>query len=84
MWKNAGRAVGCSSCNETGYKGRLGLHELLEGSDAIKSLIKRKAEIEQIRNQAIKDGMTTLKQDGILKCFQGLTDMREVRRVCIK
>ncbi len=78
------RAVGCSSCNETGYKGRLGLHELLEGSDAIKSLIKRKAEIEQIRNQAIKDGMTTLKQDGILKCFQGLTDMREVRRVCIK
>jgi type II secretory ATPase GspE/PulE/Tfp pilus assembly ATPase PilB-like protein len=62
----------------------LGLHELLEGTDAIKTLIKRKSEIEFIRKQAIEDGMTTLKQDGILKCFQGLTDLKEVRKVCIK
>ncbi|HPX61286.1 MAG TPA: ATPase, T2SS/T4P/T4SS family, partial [Deltaproteobacteria bacterium] len=78
------KAVGCPKCNGTGYKGRLGLHELLEGTDAMKTLVKRKSEIEQIRNQAIADGMTTLKQDGILKCFQGLTDLKEVRRVCIK
>ena len=78
------KAVGCPKCNNTGYKGRLGLHELLEGTDAIKALVKRKSEIEQIRQQSILDGMTTLKQDGILKCFQGLTDLKEVRRVCIK
>jgi type II secretory ATPase GspE/PulE/Tfp pilus assembly ATPase PilB-like protein len=75
---------GCPKCNDSGYKGRLGLHELLEGTDRMKSLVKKKAEVEDIRNQAISDGMTTLKQDGILKAFQGLTDLREVRRVCIK
>ena len=80
LWK----AVGCQKCGDTGYKGRLGLHELLEGTDAIKSLVKRKSEIELIRNQAIEDGMTTLKQDGILKCLEGLTDLKEVRKVCIK
>jgi len=78
------KAVGCAKCGESGYKGRLGLHELLEGTDPMKSLIKRKSEIEAIRRQAINDGMTTLKQDGILKCFQGLTDIKEVRKVCIK
>ncbi|MBI5485268.1 MAG: GspE/PulE family protein [Deltaproteobacteria bacterium] len=78
------KAVGCPKCSDTGYKGRLGLHELLEGTDPIKALVKRKSEIEFIRKQAIEDGMTTLKQDGILKCFEGLTDLKEVRRVCIK
>jgi len=78
------KAVGCPKCGESGYKGRLGLHELLEGTDPMKALIKHKSEIESIRRQAINDGMTTLKQDGILKCFQGLTDLKEVRKVCIK
>ncbi|MBT0664417.1 GspE/PulE family protein [Geobacter pelophilus] len=78
------RPVGCEKCNDSGYKGRVGLHELLEGTDAMKSLVKRKAEVEHIRAQAIKDGMTTLKQDGILKVLQGITDLKEVRRVCIK
>jgi type II secretory ATPase GspE/PulE/Tfp pilus assembly ATPase PilB-like protein len=78
------KAVGCAKCGDSGYKGRLGLHELLSGTDPMKALIKRKSEIELIRRQAIDDGMTTLKQDGILKCFSGLTDMKEVRKVCIK
>lgn len=78
------KAVGCPKCGDSGYKGRLGLHELLEGTDPIKALVKRKSEIELIRKQAMEDGMTTLKQDGILKCFQGLTDLKEVRKVCIK
>lgn len=78
------RPKGCPKCNNTGYKGRLGLHELLECTDEMKALIKRKADIDLIRAQAIKDGMTTLKQDGFLKAFQGLTDLREVRSVCIK
>ena len=78
------RPVGCHKCNDTGYKGRVGLHELLEGTDAMRSLIKRKSEVEMVRQQAIDDGMTTLKQDGILKALQGITDLKEVRRVCIK
>lgn len=78
------KPVGCPKCGDSGYKGRCGLHELLEGTDPMKALIKRKSEIEAIRQQAIKDGMTTLKQDGILKCFQGITDLKEVRKVCIK
>lgn len=80
LWK----AAGCPKCGDSGYKGRLGIHELLQGTDEMRTLIKRKSEIEQIRRQAIADGMTTLKQDGILKCFQGLTDLKEVRKVCIK
>ncbi len=78
------RAKGCPKCGDSGYKGRIGLHELLEGTDEMKTLIKRKSEIEFIRRQAISDGMTTLKQDGILKCFSGHTDLHEVRKVCIK
>lgn len=78
------KPVGCQKCNNTGYKGRLGIHEILECTDELKSLIKKKADIDEIRRQAIKDGMTTLKQDGILKVFQGLTDLKEIRRVCIK
>lgn len=78
------RPVGCPKCNHSGYKGRLGIHEILECTDNLKSLIKKKADIDLIRKQAIKDGMTTLKQDGILKVFQGLTDLKEIRRVCIK
>ena len=78
------RAKGCPKCNGSGYKGRLGLHELLECGDEMKVLIKGKAEVAELRRQAIGDGMTTLKQDGILKCLQGLTDIHEVRRVCIK
>ena len=78
------RPTGCTKCGNAGYKGRLGLHEILECTDEMKSLIKKKAEVDIIRKQAIADGMTTLKQDGILKAFQGLTDLKEVRRVCIK
>ncbi|RQW87018.1 MAG: pilus assembly protein PilB [Geobacter sp.] len=76
--------VGCEECGNTGYHGRLGIHELLECSDEIKGLIKRKPEVTEIRQTAISDGMTTLKQDGILKAFQHLTDIHEVRRICIK
>ena len=78
------KPVGCDYCHNTGYKGRLGIHELLECSDGIKSLIKKKAETGLIRELAIREGMTTLKQDGILKVLQGLTDIHEIRRVCIR
>lgn len=77
-------AVGCNRCNNTGYKGRLGIHEVLECTPSLRGLIKRRADTDSVRALAANDGMTTLKQDGIIKVFQGLTDILEVRRVCIK
>lgn len=73
----------CDACAGTGYKGRMGIHELLEGTPEIKRLIKKKANSEEILETSASQGMTTLKQDGIVKAFSGLTDMGEVRRVCI-
>ncbi len=78
------RPVGCDQCNNTGYRGRMGIHELLIGTDEMKRMIQIKAPMEQIREQAIKDGMTTLKQDGIEKILNGYCDMLQVRKVCIK
>jgi type II secretory ATPase GspE/PulE/Tfp pilus assembly ATPase PilB-like protein len=77
------KAVGCGTCSDTGYRGRLGIHELMEGTSNIKLMIKKQADTEQLFVQAIKEGMATLKQDGIQKVFRGLTDISEVRRVCI-
>jgi len=75
---------GCDACNNTGYRGRMGLHELLMGTDEMKRLIQSMGKMEELREQAIKDGMTTLKQDGIEKVFKGNTDFMQVRKVCIK
>jgi len=74
---------GCEVCAGSGYKGRMGIHELMEGTPSIKDLIKRQGTAEELFSQASKEGMTTLKQDGIQKVLQGLTDMNEIRRVCI-
>jgi type II secretory ATPase GspE/PulE/Tfp pilus assembly ATPase PilB-like protein len=78
------RSVGCEKCNGSGYKGRMGIHELIEGTPEIKMLIKKQATSQDLAKQAIKDGMTTLKQDGVHKVLEGISDMREVRRVCIE
>jgi len=78
------RSLGCEKCNGSGYKGRMGIHELIEGTPEIKLLIKKQATSQDLAKQAIKDGMTTLKQDGVHKVFEGITDMREVRRVCVE
>ena len=77
------RAVGCDSCSNTGYRGRMGIHELMEGTPKIKLMIKKQANTELLFAQAMKEGMSTLRQDGIMKVFKGITDMAEVRRVCI-
>jgi type II secretory ATPase GspE/PulE/Tfp pilus assembly ATPase PilB-like protein len=78
------RPKGCPRCGNTGYRGRTGIHEILVGSDALKSLIQSRARMEEIRAQAVEDGMTTLMQDGIRKVFLGMTDLIQVRKVCIK
>jgi type II secretory ATPase GspE/PulE/Tfp pilus assembly ATPase PilB-like protein len=78
------RANGCDKCNNTGYKGRTAIVELLDGTDEMKSLIQGKAMMETLRQQAIKDGMTSLMQDGIRRVLLGETDIQQVRKVCIK
>jgi type II secretory ATPase GspE/PulE/Tfp pilus assembly ATPase PilB-like protein len=72
------RKVGCGQC-VGGYKGRVGVHELMINSSGIKDQIKRRKPTEEIREQAVTEGMLTLKQDGMMKVLQGLTDMDQVR-----
>ena len=78
------RPVGCEVCNKSGYRGRTGIHELLIGTDAIKEIIQPHVRIETLREQAIKDGMSTLKKDGIEKIFGGNCNLLQVRKVCMK
>jgi type II secretory ATPase GspE/PulE/Tfp pilus assembly ATPase PilB-like protein len=78
------RPKGCPKCANSGYKGRMGLHELLVGTDEMKRKIQKREPIEELRNQAMRDGMTTLLQDGIQKVVQGFTDFKQVRAVCMK
>ncbi|GBG13287.1 MSHA biogenesis protein MshE [Novimethylophilus kurashikiensis] len=75
-------AVGCPNCDQTGYKGRLGLHELLFGTPEIRRLIQNRAPVADILAAALDAGMLTLKQDGIQKVLMGDTDIARVRATC--
>ncbi len=77
------KPVGCPNCSDTGYAGRTGMHECLEGTDEIKRMVMKQAMVEDLRKQALMDGMTTLKQDGIYKVFKGDCDLKQVMAVCI-
>jgi type II secretory ATPase GspE/PulE/Tfp pilus assembly ATPase PilB-like protein len=76
--------VGCDKCNRTGYKGRVGLHELLVADDESKRLIQERARVADIFTAAVAAGMRTLKMDGMEKILMGLTDLKQVRSVCIR
>lgn len=76
--------VGCEVCGGSGYKGRVGLHELLVGTDPLKKNIQEHARVAEMVATALEHGMRTLKQDGIEKVLMGITDMKQVRAVCIK
>ncbi|OYU46413.1 MAG: secretion system protein E [Burkholderiales bacterium PBB4] len=69
---------GCEACEGRGYKGRLGIYELMLNSDAIRHLVRQRSAASDIRQSAIQGGMKTLRQDGIDKVVQGLTDFSEV------
>jgi type II secretory ATPase GspE/PulE/Tfp pilus assembly ATPase PilB-like protein len=77
------RAKGCDACGNTGYKGRLALHEVLVSDNEIRRAIAHKEPVEVIRRAAIATGMTTLLQDGIAKALAGHTDMTQVLAVCM-
>ena len=76
--------AGCEKCSGTGYRGRVGLHELLIGTDPVKKAIQEHARVAELLAIALDEGMHTLKQDGMEKVLQGITDMHQVRAVCIK
>ena len=78
------RAVGCDKCNKSGYKGRVGLHELLVADDDVKKLIQERARVAELFAASVEGGMRTLKMDGMEKIMMGLTDLKMVRSVCIK
>lgn len=75
------RRIGCSRCNLTGYSGRMAIHEVMPITSQIREAINRKASSDEISNIAIKQGMSTMFQDGIQKALKGFTDIQEVMRV---
>ncbi len=77
------RAVGCEKCNRIGFRGRVGIHELLPATVAVKQAIIERQPISVIREQALVDGMYTLKMDGIRRVLKGQTTIAEVLKVCI-
>jgi type II secretory ATPase GspE/PulE/Tfp pilus assembly ATPase PilB-like protein len=75
------KGKGCRFCNYMGYEGRTGVFEIMEITEEIRDLISKKAPIDAIRNTAIKQGMTTMVQDGITKALMGITTFEEIKRV---
>src|SRR5687768_14153187 len=78
------KPVGCDKCGGSGFKGRLGLHELLIASDRLKKAIQEHARVAELLAICLEEGMRTLKQDGMEKCLAGVTHIKEVRAVCVK
>jgi type II secretory ATPase GspE/PulE/Tfp pilus assembly ATPase PilB-like protein len=78
------RGKWCETCNRSGFKGRVALHELLLGTDSMKRMVQQKARTEEMLKTALAEGMTTLVQDGIQKVLQGHTTYKEVKAVAIK
>ena len=78
------RACGCERCNQSGFKGRMALHELLVGSDEMKRCIQSRAKTAEMASVARHEGMVTLLQHGIQKVVEGVTTYRQVRAVAVK
>jgi type IV pilus assembly protein PilB len=70
--------TGCPKCNGTGYKGRAGIYEVMVVSKKIKEMILDRCSTDEIKQQAIKEGMVTLRGDGIDKIKRGITSVEEV------
>jgi type II secretory ATPase GspE/PulE/Tfp pilus assembly ATPase PilB-like protein len=76
------RSLGCNACSNSGFKGRIGIHELLITDLALKRAIQKKAPVDEIRSLSVAGGMTTLLQDGIQKVLDGHTTLKQVLAVC--
>jgi type IV pilus assembly protein PilB len=78
------RGKGCGTCNSTGYKGRVGLYEVMEIGDELRELILIGASAPELRKKAVDDGMITLRRSGLHKVMQGVTTIEEVARETMK
>jgi len=78
------RGEGCDKCNRTGYKGRVGLYEVMEVGEQLRELILVGASALELRRKAIEDGMLTLRMSGLRKVKEGLTTIEEVARETVK
>ncbi len=72
---------GCETCGHVGYKGRIGIFEVLSNSTAIQKLIVANGTSEAIQDQAVKEGMVTMQLDGLIKALRGQTTIQEILRV---
>ena len=72
---------GCDACHNLGYQGRIGIYEVMEVDDTVKEMIGKEASAVELKQNAIKNGMVTMVQDGLLKALEGITDVEEVFRV---
>src|SRR5881275_471690 len=75
------RNVGCDACNHTGYRGRSAIHELLDMSDTIREMIIERRPGSEIRRQAVKEGLRSLRESAVKKVFSGQTTLHEINRV---
>jgi type IV pilus assembly protein PilB len=84
-WNNVTlyRAVGCARCNHTGYKGRMGIYEVMPVSEAIERLIVERKSADEIMRVAMAEGMVTLRQDGLERVLAGKTSIEEISRVIV-
>jgi type IV pilus assembly protein PilB len=73
--------VGCAECNDAGYRGRIGVYELMEVTPELKRIIARDGSAEEIKNQALKDGMSTLRMSAGALVVRGITSMNEMMKV---
>jgi type II secretory ATPase GspE/PulE/Tfp pilus assembly ATPase PilB-like protein len=78
------RGPGCVACRNSGYRGRVGMFELLEADDALRAHVQRRSAAAVIRGVAIRGGMRTLREDGVRKVLRGLTTVEEVERVTMR
>jgi len=74
------KGKGCHQCNRTGYAGRMGVYEIMPVSESIRTLITGKRETAAVREQAVREGMSGLREDGMAKIGEGLTTLEEVLR----
>ena len=81
MPKNLFRGKGCRVCGNSGFQGQIGIFELFRVTDAIRELILKSAPSSEIRKTAVKEGMTTMFEDGLKKVEKGITTIEEILRV---
>ena len=77
------RARGCRKCNDIGYRGRMGIHEVMTMSETLERMTVENASTDELTAQAIAEGMKTLRDDGFEKVLMGLTSIEEIMRVVV-